>query len=153
MSVHPHDNEPIGPQTAERVARLCDRFEEDLQRGERPAITTLLGELPARERAAAFRALLAVELGYREDVGQPRTPEEYLRLYAEYADAVRDALGLGPAPAVAVTATAGPAVVPATRDEPPTTAPSRNFRRMAWFALGLLAAVAAGAALVWLLRA
>ena len=50
---------------AEHVDRTCDRFEAAWRAGERPRIEDYLAELPAGDRPALLRHLVALDADYR----------------------------------------------------------------------------------------
>jgi predicted ATPase len=59
------------------VDEICDRFEAAWRAGERPHLEDHLGAVAASDRAALLRYLLAVELSYRNRLGEPPQAAEY----------------------------------------------------------------------------
>src|SRR5262249_51703490 len=87
MSDSLQSNEPLS--RAQRVDRVCDRFEGAWQAGQRPRIEDYLGEVSEPERSRLLRELLALELAYRRLNGETLTPEAYLHRFPDYAELVQ----------------------------------------------------------------
>ena len=75
----------------ELVDELCLFFEDAWLRGRQPNIEPLIRGVAGSVRAELLRELLAVDLTYRRRHGQNPNPEEYIRRFPEFAEAVRQA--------------------------------------------------------------
>jgi serine/threonine-protein kinase len=77
------------------VDRACDAFEAAWRAGQSPRIEASLAGVPAAERAAFLRELLAAELELRRARGEEPRPGDYLRRFPDHA-ALIDRLFLAP---------------------------------------------------------
>ncbi len=74
-----------------RIDEACDRFEELLQRGDRPRIEGFLDAEPEPSRDSLLQALLDVELEYRRAWGEQPRADEYLARFPERRETVQAA--------------------------------------------------------------
>jgi serine/threonine protein kinase len=90
MNDAPSPSSAAVPLSGERqVNERCDRFEVAWKAGERPRIEDYLTDTPESERSLLFRELLAVELAYRRECGEPLTPEVYVHRFPDHAELVQ----------------------------------------------------------------
>jgi WD40 repeat protein/Tfp pilus assembly protein PilF len=93
-----------------RVNAVCNRFELSWQAGRRPRIEDCLGDVPAPERAALLRELVALEIDCRQRAGECPTEDEYRDRFPD----------LALAPLLADRATKTPNASPGTEVSLPT---------------------------------
>jgi tetratricopeptide (TPR) repeat protein/tRNA A-37 threonylcarbamoyl transferase component Bud32 len=77
----------------EQIEQTCDRFEAGWRMGRRPRIEDHLEGVEGIQRHTLFQALLAIELEYRREFGEPLSRREYLRRFPAEANLVRAAFG------------------------------------------------------------
>src|SRR5262249_39819735 len=71
------DEVTLPPGLAERVDRVCDRFEAAWKAGHRPRVEDYLIDTPEPERAALLRELVPLEMAYRLQQGDDPQTAEY----------------------------------------------------------------------------
>ncbi|MBW3595900.1 MAG: hypothetical protein KY475_01340 [Planctomycetes bacterium] len=71
-----------------RIDRICDRYEESLQAGDRPPLEALLEAVDEPHRPPLLRALLEVELEYRRVWGEKPAADEYAARFPAYQEAI-----------------------------------------------------------------
>jgi WD40 repeat protein/serine/threonine protein kinase len=76
---------------ARRVDETCDRFEEELQAGQSPAIEGYLGNVDTQAQAALLRQLVLLEWEYRQNGGDSIELTDYLARFPQHAALMRDA--------------------------------------------------------------
>jgi eukaryotic-like serine/threonine-protein kinase len=67
------------------IDALCDRFDQELVKGEAPRIETFLAEAPEAARAGLLVELLAMEVEHRTKQGDVPQQEEYLQRFPQQA--------------------------------------------------------------------
>jgi tRNA A-37 threonylcarbamoyl transferase component Bud32 len=78
VNVFSWDNPPSLPLAlAQRVEKVCARFEAAWQAGERPCVEDYLSRASETEHAALLRELIPLEVEYRRRVGENPRPAEY----------------------------------------------------------------------------
>src|SRR5262249_59002881 len=77
----PDDPETLTLRQADRVDRVCDRFEAAWRAGERPSIADYLGAATGPERPALLRELIAADLEWRRRRGGAPDPEHDRRRF------------------------------------------------------------------------
>src|SRR5688572_3795193 len=73
----------------ERVDALCDRFEEAWKSKQRPDLAAYLEPTDGETRAAAFLALLGVEVELRAKAGEQATADEYRGRFPDLVNVVQ----------------------------------------------------------------
>jgi serine/threonine protein kinase len=73
---------------AERLDRVCDRFEDAWLAGQRPRIEDYLQDVAVSERSALLDELLRLELDYRVRLGECPTAEEYRLCFPGHAEGI-----------------------------------------------------------------
>ena len=68
----------------EQIVKVCDGFEAQWRRGERPRIEVFLARNPSLPRPALFRELLALELELARAEGSAPTADEYRARFSEW---------------------------------------------------------------------
>jgi len=82
MEPQPHDEATLARlQRAQRVDRVCDRFETVWKVGPRPRIDDFLTEVPPSQWLDLLRELLSLDLEYRRQRGESPTIAEYQAQY------------------------------------------------------------------------
>jgi tetratricopeptide (TPR) repeat protein len=86
--------EGLEPDALLQVDSACDSFEASWKSaqtsGERPLIENFLGETPQPERSVLLRELIALDIHYRQRVGEAPQAEEYCRRFPAEAAVVAD---------------------------------------------------------------
>ncbi len=67
----------LSPSRLERFNHICRRFEANWRAGSRPRITEFMGDVPEPDRTVVLRELIALELRFRQELGERPTPEDY----------------------------------------------------------------------------
>jgi serine/threonine protein kinase/formylglycine-generating enzyme required for sulfatase activity len=83
----------LPPSLAQRVNEVCSRFEAAWKAGQRPRVADFLEELGEPGRSVLLRELLALELAYRYQSGEPVTVEEYRQQFPQDAGLIDAVLG------------------------------------------------------------
>ncbi|MBV8611764.1 MAG: serine/threonine protein kinase, partial [Singulisphaera sp.] len=76
---------------ADRVDRICDRFEAAWQAGGRPRIEAFLSAVPEPDRPALLRELLDLELDLRDVGGERPSVQEYRARFPGHTELIRSA--------------------------------------------------------------
>jgi hypothetical protein len=76
----------------ERIVTVCDEFEAQWRRGERPRIAEFLTRHPSLPRPALFRELLTLELELVGAEGRSRAADEYRAAFPEYISIIDEVL-------------------------------------------------------------
>ncbi|HKI32536.1 MAG TPA: protein kinase [Gemmataceae bacterium] len=93
----PLDTVPLSLYARRRIADACALFDQAVRDGRNPAIEEHLpADWSPEERRELLKALLEVEVYYRQQTGEALHLDEYLRRFPDEADAVRSAFP-GPA--------------------------------------------------------
>jgi len=74
----------------ERIVKVCDSFEAQWRRGERPRIEEFLGRNPSLPRPVLFRELLALELELAQAAGNAPTADEYRARFPDLIQGLED---------------------------------------------------------------
>jgi serine/threonine-protein kinase len=74
---------PLSLSAERRINAACNRFELAWHAGQRPRIEEYLGDVPAPERAALLRELIALEIDCRKQAGERPTEDEYRSRFPE----------------------------------------------------------------------
>src|SRR5262245_34935381 len=90
------DEQPQDPgsttlRMADRVDRVCDRFEAAWRAGEHPAVEDYLGEAAGAERSALLRELIAADLEWRRRAGERPDPVSYRARFPQDAEVIEAA--------------------------------------------------------------
>ena len=85
---------PLPASAIRQIERACERFELAWKAGEVfPRIEDCLGEVPGGAAGSGLLAeLLAIEVEYLRQRGQPPSPADYCLRFPEYASAIHDRL-------------------------------------------------------------
>jgi hypothetical protein len=86
MSLDSHSADRIS--AAERVDQLCDAFEAQWIKGDRPRIADFIDRLPAGGQPALFYELMLVDHEYRHKAGEQPSRQDYLCEYSRFADQI-----------------------------------------------------------------
>jgi hypothetical protein len=78
----------LAPTQAERLIRICDRFEADWRAGRRPRIKEIVCDLPEPDQSGVLRMLLGLELRLRRELGERPTPADYEREFPGRTDLI-----------------------------------------------------------------
>ena len=70
-------DEPMPPSVLERIDRVCERYEDAWQAGQRPCLDDYLGEAGEAERDRLLRELIALDIDYRRQLGEKPEAREY----------------------------------------------------------------------------
>lgn len=70
-------------QQLSEIDALCDRFDQELVKGDAPRIETFLAEVPEAARIGLLAELLAMEVEHRTKEGDEPQPDEYIRRFPE----------------------------------------------------------------------
>ena len=94
VSDQPHAAaESLSPSLLQRMADVCDRFEDAWKAGQRPAIEDYLGGTAEPSRSLLLLELLVVELQYRCQHGETLVAEHYVSRFPAHADLIREVFG------------------------------------------------------------
>jgi eukaryotic-like serine/threonine-protein kinase len=74
----------------ERIVQVCDGFEAQWRRGERPRIEEFLARNPSLPRPVLFRELLALELELARAEGRSPTADEYRATFPDLIPVIED---------------------------------------------------------------
>src|SRR3978361_637173 len=72
----------------ERIDQLCDDFEAQWLKGERPWIADFVDRMPSDAQPSLFYELLLIDLEYRRKAGEQPSRQDYLRDYSRFADKI-----------------------------------------------------------------
>jgi len=82
------DDDSLSLEAMERIDRICTRFEQAWQAGERPELEPCLEEMAQAERNTLLRELLRLDLWYRRQAGEHLNTAEYRRRFQGYESAI-----------------------------------------------------------------
>lgn len=82
----------FSPAAKQRIEDACRRFEKAWRSGERVKIEDYLRNFPPDEQAALLRALLPLELSFRQQAGESVPYEECIQRFADHAAWLREVL-------------------------------------------------------------
>jgi eukaryotic-like serine/threonine-protein kinase len=87
--MNPYNDQPsLPPGLAGRLNSACDSFEEQWLAGAEPRLEEFLPLVDETDRRALLRELLALELEYRDRLGQQPRREQYEQRLPDYADVI-----------------------------------------------------------------
>jgi WD40 repeat protein/serine/threonine protein kinase len=122
-------------QQLSEIDALCDRFDQQLVKGDDPRIETFLAEVPETAREGLLAELLAMEVEYRTKKGDEPHRDEYIRRFPEQKGVIAGVFARD-----ATTHYPGPGTISLPVNVPPILA---NFRLIKEIGRG-------GMGIVWL---
>jgi WD40 repeat protein len=87
----PSGDAKLSLQVLKQIDEVCLRFEDAWLAGSRPQLSDYLDEVDERNRSDLFVELVKIAMHHRRGIGETPTPEEYVAIRPEAADAVRAA--------------------------------------------------------------
>ena len=113
-----YDSLPTGHDS--RIDFLCDQFESAWRAGNRPRLEDCLPQIEEADRLALVRALLNLELHYRDRLGEQASAEEYRQRLPEFAALIDSIFSRFETPSPQASSAHTPGAMPTLRSETQT---------------------------------